>query len=155
MEDVKQRFWNKVIKGPGCWEWIGARMQRQDCSGKSYGIFCWSHDRKVLAHRAAWLLAGREIPNGLIILHKCDNPSCVRLAHLYAGTPADNVHDALSRGRWAVGEQAGKWKYTRETVIQVKALWPLFTTRVISNMLHVSRTHVQAIGSGKSRMYER
>ena len=55
--------------------------------------------KNILAHRYSYELAHGEIPPGLIICHTCDNPLCVRPAHLYAGTNQDNVNDSMRRGR--------------------------------------------------------
>lgn len=51
------------------------------------------------AHRMVWIEANGPIPDGLVIRHKCDNPSCVNLDHLEIGTQSDNVHDMIERGR--------------------------------------------------------
>jgi hypothetical protein len=53
------------------------------------------------AHRFSYALAHSGIPDGAWILHTCDNPQCVNPAHLYAGTPSDNVQDMLDRERYA------------------------------------------------------
>lgn len=51
------------------------------------------------SHRVAYLLAYDSIPNGMCVLHKCDNKRCVRPGHLFLGTLADNVHDCIAKGR--------------------------------------------------------
>lgn len=45
------------------------------------------------------VLAGYRIPDGMIVMHKCDNPSCVRVSHLKIGTIEENVADKISKGR--------------------------------------------------------
>lgn len=86
-----RNFWNRVAipDEPGCWIWTGPR----DRFG--YGR-C---GRSGLAHRYAWECTVGPIPEGLKILHHCDNPPCVNPFHLYAGTPADNTRDGITRGR--------------------------------------------------------
>lgn len=87
-----ERFWSKVEKADGCWNWNGYR------DTKGYGAF--GLDRKVQkAHRVAYILAFGEIPEGAHILHSCDNPPCVNPAHLRAGTRTDNMQDKVLRGR--------------------------------------------------------
>lgn len=86
------RFWEKVDKSGECWEWTGAK----DADG--YGTFK-SDGKSDRAHRVSWRLATGENPKGCMILHKCDNPSCVRPDHLYSGTHQQNEQDKSSRGR--------------------------------------------------------
>ncbi len=85
------KFWAKVQKSDGCWVWQGCIVRR-------YGVL--GHDGKqVKAHRVAWGLTNGPIPNGLSVLHKCDNPPCVRPDHLFLGTQLDNMRDCSAKGR--------------------------------------------------------
>src|ERR1700756_2891954 len=93
---VEDRFWAKVAKGPGCWEWQGKRHY------KGYGHFTvrgQGRRRTLKAHRVSWELANGPIPEGLHVLHSCDNPPCVNPDHLFLGTDMDNVHDRDAKGR--------------------------------------------------------
>lgn len=94
---VEERFWSKVAtKGPDdCWEW-GAGI-----GANGYGKFRLSDPRREAgAHRMAWALAkGAEVPEGLCVLHKCDNPPCCNPAHLFLGTKGDNNRDRAEKGR--------------------------------------------------------
>jgi hypothetical protein len=91
-----ERFWPKVEKIPfhECWEWTAARKQ----GSFEYGFF-FDGQRQVLAHRFSWTLAHGPIADGLNVLHRCDNPSCVRSDHLFLGTTVDNVADKIAKGR--------------------------------------------------------
>jgi hypothetical protein len=101
--EVADRYWAKVEKGPDCWNWTGAKSS-------GYGDF-YIGGRGLLAHRVAWTMENGEIPTGLLVLHRCDNPSCVNPEHLFAGTYQDNADDMVSKGRQAKGDQAGSRKY--------------------------------------------
>ena len=92
------RFLEKIHAMPddGCWEWAAASHPRL-----GYGSFWTGPNRRLGrregAHRAAWAFAFGPIPDGLFVLHKCDNRKCVRPRHL--GTQVDNMHDASVKGR--------------------------------------------------------
>ncbi len=82
----RERFWGKALVGdPGdCWEWNAAR------TGPGYGAF-WLSGRTQLAHRVAYELEVREIPEGLDIDHLCRNRGCVNPAHMEPVTRGENV----------------------------------------------------------------
>lgn len=93
---VADRFWAKVNIGPDCWEWVGARTSVRGV--RTYGVF-WLHGKNVPSHRVSFELHFGTLPSGKFVLHKCDNPGCVRPTHLFAGTHTDNMRDMLSKGR--------------------------------------------------------
>ena len=88
----QSRFWELAEKSEGCWTWHGT------LNGHGYGQFYMQHKR-FPAHRASWLLSFGDIPEGLFVLHRCDNPLCVRPDHLFLGTHKDNMRDMQNKGR--------------------------------------------------------
>ncbi len=109
---VCARFWSYVSKdgptperypelGP-CWPWTGGGINRR--RGTNYGVF-WSDGKAVRAHRVAWELACGPVPDGLYVLHRCDNPPCCNPAHLFLGTDLDNMRDKVAKGRATAGDQ--------------------------------------------------
>ncbi len=87
------RFWQKVEKNPeGCWSWT-ATIDRG-----GYGSIGTPTGLEY-AHRLSWIIHNGPIPNGLFVLHHCDNPPCVRPDHLFLGTHQDNQDDRLRKGR--------------------------------------------------------
>lgn len=131
--DIEKRFWDKVIKHDGCWEWIGAK-----CS-KGYGNI--RYNKKIeSAHRLSWRLNIGEIPNGLHVLHKCDNPECTNPSHLFLGTNAENVKDRDKKGRYVkmVGESNGLSKLTNEQVREIRSLAGIKTVRILGEMFKIN-----------------
>jgi hypothetical protein len=75
----------------------------------------------MYAHRVAWILAHGEFDDALKILHRCDNPPCVRPDHLFVGTQIDNCLDRDNKGRTRHGEQHAYAKLTERKVRAVRA----------------------------------
>lgn len=111
--DHKRVFESKVMPEPnsGCWLWLGAASGRH-----GYG-----HTRhlgeQISAHRAAWLIYQGEIAPGMFVCHKCDNPHCCNPEHLFLGSHADNMRDAIRKGRinGLTPEQAAEVRSRKET----------------------------------------
>lgn len=105
-----ERFWEAVSKdGPihpvhgQCWVWT-----KSGCNG--YGLFK-SNGKSTRAHRYSWEIHNSQIiPEGMMILHKCDNTRCVNPSHLVLGTGPDNVKDKVSKGRQARNSGHGRAK---------------------------------------------
>lgn len=95
------RFWSKVDKRSSCWLWTASRRH------KGYGAFVWASSSGQIvqgrAHRFSWIIHNGEIPDGLCVLHKCDNPLCVNPAHLFLGSKAENNADMVAKGRHVKG----------------------------------------------------
>ncbi|WP_171935781.1 HNH endonuclease signature motif containing protein [Escherichia coli] len=76
---------------------------------------------KYGAHRLAYELANGPIPDGYVVRHKCDNPSCINPSHLEVGTQAENIKDKVTRGRQASGCSIGVSKLTEEIVRDIRS----------------------------------
>lgn len=96
---LRERFWVKVRKTDCCWEWTASKNKFGN--GNFVCALDGGRSRSALSHRISWILERGPIPPNLKVLHRCDNPSCVRPGHLFLGTQADNMRDMLAKGRSA------------------------------------------------------
>lgn len=163
----KSRFWEKVDKGDGCWLWTAGTV-------RGYGMF-GVHRKPIAAHRLSWIIAFGDIPDGILVCHKCDVRGCVRPDHLFLGTIADNIADCVAKGRnakgdkhwtrtdpwklpignehWsrrmpeltAYGERNGQAKLTVEDVKAIRALSGKLSHKKISEQFHIGQAHATRI----------
>jgi predicted XRE-type DNA-binding protein len=169
---LADRVWSKIDKNgpiPGhcpergpCWEWTAAVGVKHQ-----YGIINVGGKSK-LAHRVVWEMVVGPIPEGMDVLHHCDNRRCVKadpdpaLSHLYLGNDLENSHDAWSRGRavkppqpspeqYPRGEKHGNAKLTDAIVTEIHRLraegWS--QTRIAVHV-GVHQTHVSRVLLGKA-----
>jgi hypothetical protein len=112
---LKDRFWSKVLKTDTCWLWQGFITK------KGYGYFGVGNGKNDHAHRVSYRLTYGEFDNKLQVLHKCDNPPCVRPDHLFLGTNSDNYLDKLAKNRQAK-QRGEKNPNAKLSLLQVEAI---------------------------------
>ena len=143
---VEQRFWAKVDKSGDCWEWQGSK--RKDGYGR-FRISAQVHQ----AHRVVYELTYGSIPDGLLVRHTCDNPSCCNPEHLITGTDLDNSNDKVARGRdrYVHGEAQHKSKFTIEDVVAIRSAHAQgFSDQVLAQRYGVTRTAIYHITRRKN-----
>jgi len=149
---AEQRFFASWAQDEnGCWNWLGS------LSPRGYGRIKVG-DKNYRSHRYSWATEnGRQIPDGMVVCHACDNPKCVNPTHLFIGTMADNVADCVRKGRHARGERLahprargeknGNSRLTEQQVNRIKSDGR--PQRVIAAEFGVSQTAIWAIKNGR------
>jgi hypothetical protein len=115
---LAQRLWSKCVPARGgCIVWTGSAVPR------GYGRL-WMSEKggKEYTHRISWILHNGPIPRGMSVLHRCDNPPCVRPDHLFLGSQADNVCDMVRKGRSCTGNRNGARTH-RDRLAQGERHW--------------------------------
>ncbi len=115
-DSIYDCFFNRVDKSGDCWIWLG----NIDLEG--YGRVQFNL-KTVKAHRFSYEMFVGRIPDGLLVCHHCDNPSCVRPEHLFVGTQKDNHRDCEIKGRHAKGEKNGRAKITKVEAGEIRELY--------------------------------
>ncbi len=134
VSDWRTHFWSTLNKdGPlpdqqkeyykgleKCWVWVFG------VTGNGYGGLIFE-GKRTTAHRVAWILAHGNIPEGLCVLHKCDNPLCCNPDHLFLGTRTDNSIDKESKGRGnhintPKGEKHGMSRLSESDILRIREL---------------------------------
>lgn len=136
MKTLKERFYSKVDNSSGpdsCWPWMAS------CVSGGYGQLGSTKGKaNFLAHRLAWEFANGSIPEGMQVLHKCDNRKCCNPNHLFLGTQKENMHDMISKGRKvcrtreeSVGEASPQAKLTWEIVRAIRKEYEALKSRQV------------------------
>ena len=118
-QPMGERFSMRIQWTSTCWLWTGQKVE-------GYGVFRLYPPHRMLrikAHRLSWIIHNGPIPEGLCVLHRCDNPPCVNPDHLFLGTDADNMRDRFEKGRYYMnvrGDDHPRSKMTAEKVIEMR-----------------------------------
>jgi hypothetical protein len=129
---LEERFWSKVdYDKAGCWLWTASL---NEWGYGWFGVYDGERWRMRGAHRVAYELAFGPIPEGLRVLHTCDDPRCVNPEHLFLGDQFDNMRDMAAKGRGNLqqrprearfGEACNLTKLTAERVREIRERYAL------------------------------
>lgn len=121
VERLERRFFAKVERRgcAECWPWTAAKTER------GYGRLTAGRGVNLKAPRVAYALEHRASPGTFDVCHECDNPECCNPDHLFLGKAADNVRDAVDKGRNAappihVGDAHPQAKLTEGRVRHIR-----------------------------------
>lgn len=148
---VRQRFDAKVSRcgDHECWPWKGSVTRG------GYGQMWLTGHGPTSAHRLAWLFANGPIPSGQSVLHRCDNPPCCNPVHLFLGTHADNMRDAVKKRRFSVA-RPNRQKLSSETLAAIDALLANGHAQIaIARRFGVSKGWIGLYAKGHRRQYDR
>lgn len=143
--DEQLKYWilSNFVRNPitQCWRW--SLMVDKD----GYGAICVKR-QKVRVHRLAYRLFVGEIPEGMLVLHSCDNPICFNPDHLYLGTHADHRRDMCLKGRAnnPRGEAVNSAKLTEDQVREIRHLYTEgFSQRKLAGMFKVNSATIHPL----------
>lgn len=143
----KYHIWKHIIKGSegDCWPCICKGQDRQ--GHKLFGVL----GKKYYAHRLVYELEKGEIPEGMLIMHLCNNPSCCNPKHLELGTKSQNTKQAYAHNpnlRIArLGHNNGRSKLTAEQITDIRASSDSHESAALRH--HVSPSTISRIRDGK------
>ena len=149
-ERIDKLFETRVVEvlPSGCHVWLG------DTNDQGYGQITMKDRSRVRAHRLAWERAhDRPIPDGMVIMHRCDVRCCVNPDHLQVGTQAENLKDMGRKGRargGARGEAQGSAKLTAEQVREIRRLSERMSQEQIARRFSIDRSNVGLIVNRKA-----
>lgn len=104
----------------------------------------WNNNRIQYKHREIM-----DAKKGEVVLHRCDNPSCVNPEHLYIGSHQDNSNDMVAKNRQAKGEDCGNSKLTTDLVFNIRTYQGKLSSRKVAVLFNISKTNVLDIWKRK------
>ena len=142
--EFREKFYSKAKKVPsGCWEWQEGKSRR------GYGVVHVPGVGTRRAHRYSFEISRGPIPDGLFVLHHCDNPPCINPDHLFLGTHADNATDKTLKGRQPQGESHGRARLTENDVRAIRAKYGKATGKELAAEYGMSLRQIMNIVSRK------
>lgn len=127
----------------GCLEWTGG------LSSSGYAVMQVDYRSRRVTH-LVWEAANGAVPGGMYMCHSCDNPKCIELTHLFAGTPVENMRDASKKGRVATGSRLPQAKLTEDQIPEIRRLMKTEPSSVVSALFGVSPRNCRSVANLES-----
>lgn len=155
-DELREKLLANCIPEPnsGCWIWTASAEQH------GYGhlwLGAGRGQRTTGAHRLSYTLFVGPIPDGLLVMHKCDNPPCINPDHLSVGSLRDNMYDCMAKGRMRRGQFPGEKHYraklTDEQVLEIRRTYPhgqLGARKVFAEKYGVAPFTIASIVAGET-----
>jgi len=152
MDKREKRFWDCVAFGIGnaCWLWTKTK------NDNGYGVTNFKGHRTT-SHRISYILTKGKPPEGMVVMHSCDNRLCCNPAHLSVGTQKENIQEMHKKGRAGdtrnFGHKNGTTKYTDAQCQEMRRLHKeeKMTQTAISKKFGLAQSHVSRIIRGENR----
>lgn len=142
MKTLAEKIQDKyIVDDNGCWRWTAY------LNAKGYGTM-FHEGKTLLAHRASWIVAGKELPDDMELCHRCDTRDCINPDHLFVGTHQDNMTDMVEKKRHVAryGWDNNKTKLSRDDVLFIRGSGASINT--LAAMFGVSRTAIRLVQKG-------
>jgi hypothetical protein len=138
-----EAFWKKAVfnQANNCLEWNESKNRQ------GYGRIK-INGKSLRAHRYSYELTYGDIPDGMDVLHKCDNPACINPKHLFLGNDKDNVSDAIAKGRHINPKTIYKLTADQIREIKNKYIPNIYSIRKLAREYKVSYWAIQSILHG-------
>ena len=136
---------HSVVMPSGCRVWTGAT------SSSGYGLIRVEGKQRRATH-IVWEKEIGKVPKDHYVCHKCDNPACIEITHLFVGTPKENMADARAKGRIARGARLPQTKFSAEDVAVMRKLAEEIPKAEIDKIFGISPRYRRAILQGKARL---
>lgn len=148
-EHLRNRLEQRSSKNGNCKEWVGFR----DKGG--YGHICVIINKKehpMGCHRASWIIHKGPIPENMEVCHKCDNPACFNIEHLFLGTHQENIDDKMRKNRHICpkGEKNSNSKLTEEQVKYILSMKNKISSHALCKQFNISASGIRGIWQRKN-----